>query len=273
MEPLLLVALALLPLAWLIGAPLLRMRRRARLQRQPFPGEWRAVLRRSVPLVARLPADLQLRLKKLMQVFLAEKSFVGCGGLTVTLEMRLTIAALACLPLLGAARGLYPRLQEILVYPGAFVVQRSQLDAAGLQTESRQVLSGESWGRGQVVLSWADVQRDALTPGDGRNVVVHEFAHQLDQAKGFANGAPALRDRAAYARWSRVMQVEFDSLRWRAAQGLPSLLSDYGASEPAEFFAVASEVFFERPLELAEQHPALYQELARFYRLDPFSWH
>lgn len=264
--------LGLILIAWLAGQPLWQAQRRAALQRRPFPAEWRQILRQRVPLVQRLPAAQQLRLKRLMQVFLAEKAFIGCAGLSVTDEMRVSIAAQACLPLLGAARGYYPRLRQILLYPGAFIVERSAPGPAGLQMEQRQALAGESWVQGQVLLSWQDVLEGAADPGDGRNVVIHEFAHQLDQVKGHANGAPPLAGRRAYQRWSSVMQKEFDALRERAALGLPSLLDDYGATDPAEFFAVLSELFFECPQALAEQHPALYQELARYYRLDPLSW-
>lgn len=272
MALLLLCGLALALIAWLAGQPLLRERRRARIAARPFPQAWRTILRRRVPMVAKLPADLQLRLKQLMLVFLAEKPIIGCAGLTVTDEMRVTIAAQACLPLLGDARGFYPRLSQVLVYPGAFFVDRVAQGAGGVQRDERRLLSGESWSQGQVVLSWQDVLEGAADPADGRNVVIHEFAHQLDQAKGHANGAPPLRDRAAYARWSRVMQAEYQALAARAARGEPGLLSDYGATDPAEFFAVASEVFFEQPLQLAAAHPALYRELSGYYRVHPFSW-
>jgi len=265
-------ALAMLLIAGIVLAPRWRARRRARLARQSFPAAWRRILRRRVPYVQRLPADLQLRLKGLMQVFLAEKRFIGCAGFVISDEVRVTIAAQACLPLLGAERGFYPRLSQILVYPGAFAVQRVHTGAAGVQMEQRQVLSGESWSQGQVVLSWQDVVAGAAEPGDGQNVVIHEFAHQLDQEKGHANGAPLLASRAAYARWSALMQGEFDALRARVEAGVPSLMSDYGATDPAEFFAVASEVFFEQPAELAGFHPALYAELSRYYRLNPLSW-
>ena len=134
------------------------------------------------------------------------------------------------------------------------------------------MLSGESWDRGQVILSWEDVVEGAANPGDGRNVAIHEFAHQLDQQKGYANGAPWLGSRHRYPQWSRVMLEEFARLQQQAAWGEPSLLSHYGATSPAEFFAVASEVFFEQPLDMAAIHPRLYRELAMFYRVDPAAW-
>eukprot|EP01031_Cornospumella_fuschlensis_P037937 gene37939-46090_t len=132
-------------------------------------------------------------------------------------------------------------------------------------SDQRRVLAGESWSQGQVLLAWDEVKRGAATPGDGHNVVIHEFAHQLDQAGGPANGAPALPTAEAYRRWSTVMQNEFDALRWRLARGEPGLIDPYAATDPAEFFAVISEVFFERPIELAAGHPALYAELSGYY--------
>ncbi|MBA4216967.1 MAG: hypothetical protein C0460_06505 [Methylibium sp.] len=266
---------ALLAAAAVALWPLWVRRRRARIAGLPFPPAWRRLLRRHVPLVARLPARHQLRLKGLMQVFLAEKPIIGCRGLRVTDEMRVTIAALACLPLLGATRGLYPELRQVLLYPGAFIVERPVAESGGVLSDQRRVLAGESWSQGQVLLAWDEVQRGAATPGDGHNVVIHEFAHQLDQAGGPANGAPALPTAEAYRRWSTVMRNEFDALRWQLArqdQSGSGLIDAYAATDPAEFFAVVSELFFERPIELAAQHPALYGELRGFYRLDPAGW-
>ena len=271
--PLLLtIAFGLGLIVWLAGGPVLQRRRRQKLREQPFPQAWRRILRRRVPLVQRLPADLQLRLKQDIQVFLAEKPILGCGGLAVTDEMRVSIAAQACLPLLGARRGYYPQLKQILLYPGAFVVDRPVNQAGGVQMEQRRALAGESWAQGQVLLSWSDVQAGAATPDDGHNVVIHEFAHQLDQAKGHANGAPELASSEAYRVWSTVMQNEYDALRARLAQGEAGLIDAYGATDPAEFFAVSSELFFERPLDLAQQHPALYSLLRDYYRINPLNW-
>lgn len=255
--------------------PLWVRQRRERIAQRPFPPTWRRLLRQRVPLATRLPVPLQLRLKGLMQVFLAEKPILGCGGLRVTDEMRITIAALACLPLLGAARGLYPALRQVLVYPSAFVVDRPVNEPGGVVADQRRVLAGESWSQGQVLLAWDEVARGAATPGDGHNVVIHEFAHQLDQAGGRANGAPALPTAEAYRRWSSVMQREFDRLRAQWAEhreGPPPLIDAYAATDPAEFFAVISELFFERPADLAAGHPALYAALSGYYRLNPVAW-
>ena len=145
-------------------------------------------------------------------------------------------------------------------------------DGIGVAHHARQVLAGESWSEGQVILSWYDTLAGAAVPDDGQNVVIHEFAHQLDQETGHANGAPRLRQRAHYKRWSRVLGAEFNALQARTVQDETSLFSSYGATDPAEFFAVISEVFFEQPQRMASEHPALYHELTEFYRLDPLTW-
>jgi len=207
-----------------------------------------------------------------VQVLLAEVPIIGCGGLTVTDGMRVLVAAQAALLLLGRRAGAFGVLRQVLVYPGHFVVQRSVADGAGLVRDERQTLAGESWQHGQVVLAWDEVRAGAAVADDGRNVVVHEFAHQLDQEGGAANGAPWLPGRARAARWAAVMRNEFDALQQRLARGEAGVLDPYAATNPAEFFAVASEVFFERPQALASNHPALYAELRGLYRLDPLHW-
>lgn len=272
LPPLLLAALALTALAWPLAGPLHRRWRRARLARQPFPGPWRAILRRRVPLVQRLPADQRARLQRLVQRFVAEVPVIGCAGQVVDDEVRLTIAAQACLLLLGRGGG-FDGLREVLVYPGAFAVERVHAGAAGVQHEQREVLAGEAHGRGTVVLSWQDALAGAADPGDGRNVVIHEFAHRLDQDHGAANGAPWLGPRQGYEEWARVLGAEYAALRARVEAGAQEgLLPAYGATDPAEFFAVASEVFFEQPTELLREHAALYQQLRRVYRSDPAAW-
>ena len=258
--------------AWLWGPPLWRAARRARIRRQPFPLSWREILRRRMPAFSQLPADVQLRLKKQAQVLLAEKPFIGCAGLAVTDEMRVLVAVQAALLLLGRRAGAFDGLRQILVYPGAFVVDRSTADAAGLVRDERRALAGESWQQGQVLLSWDDVLAGAADPHDGRNVVIHEFAHQLDQAHGAANGAPYLPGAQRRARWAAVLGAEFHALQERLAQGMESLIEPYAATNPAEFFAVVSELFFERPAELAANHAALYGEYCLFYGVDPLSW-
>ena len=266
---LVLVTLAALAVAALVGQPWWAQYRRARLWARSFPAPWRRVLRRRVPIVARLPLDLQLRLKRLIQVFIAEKPFIGCQGQKITDEVRVTIAAQACLLLLGQARAdCYPQLRQVLVYPGSFVADRERPLGAGVVQAQRLTMSGESWGHGQVVLSWQDVVAGAADPGDGRNVTLHEFAHQIDQDSGVADGRPWRAARATRRRWALVMGQALERLRSE-----PSTLIDaYGASDPAEFFAVVTEVFFERPNELAAEAPEVYAELADLYRVNPMQW-
>jgi Mlc titration factor MtfA (ptsG expression regulator) len=266
---LLFAAMAVFAVAALLAKPWLTKRRRARLRAKPFPAGWRRILRRRVPIVARLPSDLQLRLKGHIQVFLAEKPFIGCQGQAITNEVRVTIAALACLLLLGHERpDCYPRLKQILVYPDAFVANREQVLGAGLVQQQRRAMAGESWAQGQVILSWADVKAGAADWTDGRNVALHEFAHQIDQDSGVADGRPWRANPGARRRWARVMDQAFERLRSEPSQ----VIDHYGASDPAEFFAVVTEAFFERPQELAAEAPAVYAELAELYRVNPSEW-
>ena len=266
---LMLLLVAALGVAALIAQPGWVARRRARLRALPFPAPWRRILRQRVPALARLPADLQRQLKQHVQVFLAEKPFIGCAGQTITDEVRLVIAAQACLLLLGQARpDYYPRLQQVLVYPGAFAVQALHTGAGGVVHEQRQARAGQSWAHGQVVLGWAEVLAGAADPADGRNVVVHEFAHQIDQDKGLADGRPWRPTASQRRRWAAVMGDALAHL-----QATPSaLISGYGATDAAEFFAVVSELFFEQPQALAAEAPAVYQELALLYQLNPLAW-
>lgn len=266
------VGLPLLVAGWILLEPRFVAWRRARLRARPFPQAWREILRRRVPLARRLPFPLRRQLEGHIQVFLAEKSFAGCDGLAVTDEMRVTIAAHACLLLLDRPDHYYPRLAQVLVYPGPFVVNRERRNAIGLVQDESRVLAGESWAHGQVVLSWPDVLEGAAIPDDGRNVAIHEFAHQLDQEKGHANGAPDLAGFQRYPRWSRVFGLEYERLQARLLNAEASLLDPYAATDPAEFFAVCSEAFFEMPQRLAAEHPALYGELSRYYRVDPLAW-
>lgn len=260
----------LLPIGWIIGRPWYVESRRRRIRERPFPEAWRKILQRHMPYFRSMPADLQLQLKGHIQVFIEEKRFIGCDGLQVTDQMRVLIAAYACLLILNRNTDYYPTLRQILVYPSEFIVQLETVDEAGVLHREREVRSGESWSRSQVVLSWRDVAEDALFSHDGRNVVIHEFAHQLDQQAGEANGAPLLD--GSYGEWSEVFADEFDELQRREQSGEEALFDYYGATNPAEFFAVVSEVFFEQPDIMIEEHPDLYRQLAGFYRVDPVTW-
>ncbi len=269
---LLVILAAVAVIAWIGGSPWLAARRRRQAGGRAFPSAWREIIDRRVPLARNLPAHLRLELEQRIQVFLLEKGFIGCDGVAITDEMRVTIAAQACLLVLNRRSTPFPNLRQILVYPGAFVIERIRPEPSGILREERTALSGESWTHGQVVLSWEDALNDAAIPDDGRNVVIHEFAHQLDQEKGYANGAPWLGARDRYPRWSQVLANEFALLQLAAHSAEPSLFAYYGATDPAEFFAVATEVFFEQARAMAQLHPALYAELASLYRVDPARW-
>lgn len=245
-----------------------RRRRRDRLRRTPLEaGSWRTI-DRNVPYVGALTAADRSELEGLVQVFLAEKRFEGCGGLAVTQEMKLTIAAQACLLLLRRNAEVYPGLESILLYPHPYVAQTRTVQG-GIVTEGAVVRLGETWSRGSLVLSWDDVVRGAADPHDGHNVVLHEFAHQLDQQDGGSDGTPILPSRSRYVAWARVLGAAYADLVDRVHHHRPSVLDGYGATNSAEFFAVATECFFEKPGALERWYPALYDELHQFYRRDP----
>jgi Mlc titration factor MtfA (ptsG expression regulator) len=266
---------------WILGGMLLALGaavwllpswRLKRVLARPLPPESLATIARSLPIYERMAPELQQQLLRLVQQFLHQKKFVGCDGLEVTEDMRLTIAAQACLLLLNRPSKVFPALRTILVYPGAFLVPRREVDAAGVVTETRQDLLGESWGDGRVVLSWDHVRRGAADWHDGQNVVLHEFAHQLDSESGSTNGAPYLGSQASYRSWSQVLSRDFAALRADAYLRQHSVIDHYGATSPAEFFAVATETFFEKPWQMAERHPELFREFTRYYRVDPRDW-
>ena len=204
-----------------------------------------------------------------IKVFLAEKRFEGCGGIQITDEVRVTIAAQACVLLLHRATDDYPTLSSILVYPTTYLVPGGHRTPDGLVSDEPQARLGESWTRGEVVLVWDNVLSGAADIHDGHNVVLHEFAHQLDQEDGAGDGAPVLARRSMYVAWARVLGHDFDQLVRDTERHHRTLLDRYGATSPAEFFAVATETFFEKPRQLRSKHPELYAELRDFYRQDP----
>ena len=246
-------------------------RRRRRLAGQPFPEAWLSILRRNVPLYNRLPLADRQELQRHVQVFLGEKRFEGCAGLEITDEVRVTIAAHACILLLHRRTDYYPGLSSILVYPHAYAVPASDWLPGGMVVEGVDVRQGESWHHGAVVLSWDSVRRSAADRWPSDNVVLHEFAHQLDSSWGRGDSTPVLQDRSTFVTWARVLRKEYDSLRSEVVCRRQTLLNEYGATNPAEFFAVATECFFQRPQEMLKEHPELYQELRAFYQQDPAS--
>lgn len=266
------IFIGVLLIGYSVGKPYWREFQRDKIKSKPFKKEWRKIIQQRMPYFRQMPADLQLQLKQHIQVFLAEKTFIGCNGIKITEEIQITVAAQACLLLLNRKTNYYPKLQTILVYPRAFVKEQQSTNADGVQQVRKTVLAGESWEFGKVVLSWQDTIEGAETPDDGRNVVIHEFAHQLDQENGKANGAPILNKGQSYQQWSEVFSKQFEKLRVRASTGVSSLFDSYGATAPAEFFAVASEVFFEQSREFNQEYPVLYQQLKHYYQVDPVHW-
>jgi MtfA peptidase len=256
-------------LVFLMARRGLRSSRRRRLFRTPLSGEQLQILQDSVPLYRRLPENLQTALVGHIQVFLAEKRFEGCGGLEVNETIRLVIAAHACLLLLGRRRPeYYPSLVSILVYPHTY-----EVPPHGRQVfQERSYREGESWPHGEVVLAWRETMMTARDATDGRNLVLHEFAHQLDQHDGLSSGTPHARYAPAFQKWVEVFRRRFDEHQQAVEEGRRTLLHEYGATNPAEFFAVATETFFERPVELGNEMPDLYEQLATYYNLDPARW-
>lgn len=249
-----------------------RLRRQAVLDR-PFPKAWQRVLDRGAPFYRRMPIAHRRILRQCMQVFIAEKEFLGCGGMTVSDEMKVTIAAPACLLIVGLPHlDVYPRLHEVIVNPHTFGDVVEAVGPDGRRYRIPQTRVGEAWRRGPVVLAWDSVRRSVARPCDGYNVVFHEFAHVLDMQAGIADGVPPHESRQRQADWARVFRAEFDAFLEAHRTGRPTFLDPYGASSPTEFFAVVTEHFFEQPTELQSQHPDLYVQLAAFYHQDPAKW-
>jgi Mlc titration factor MtfA (ptsG expression regulator) len=248
----------------------LEARRRRRLLETPFPEAWHAILSKNLVHFGYLDSDERTQLRELVQVFVAEKYWEGCGGLELDDEIRVTIAGQACLLLLGLDHGLYQNVETILVYPSTVMPKRvvEPMFEAPVVVNPVVPLIGEAHHRGPVILAWDAVRRGGRHP-DGHNVVYHEFAHKIDMADGAVDGVPPVATRQEYDRWVTVCTREYEALRSRFEAGLPTLLNPYGGTNLGEFFAVATEFFFDRPTELAEQHAELYDVLRAFYRQDP----
>ena len=246
--------------------------RPVKLLSDPVPESWADIVRSRVPLTSALEHKEFSRLLKLIQVFLKKKRIEGAGGLEVTEEMAVTIAAQACLLLLWRNFGVYPVLRSVIVYPGAVIPRYAQEYGAHGNIsggEHDQPILGQSWGSGVVVLSWNSAQRGAFDPRDGKNVVLHEFAHQLDQETGAADGKPVGLMLSSLKPWAEVMERRFQQLTKARRRGEKTVLDQYGAKNHAEFFAVATEAFFEKPRQLRKAKPDLYGLLREFFGVDP----
>jgi hypothetical protein len=255
---------------WVV-ADNLRERKRRRIAARPFPPEWLRILESNMRFYPRLSEKLREQLLDRIQVFLAEKRFEGCAGLEITDEIKVTVAGYACLLLLNRKPTYYPRLSTILVYPHAYVAQKIQrLGYAEFIT--REPRLGESWSHDYVVISWDAVKKNPTDIHSGHNVVLHEFAHQLDQENGSADGMPVLQTASQYRAWARVLGVEYSRLCDEVAAGAETSIDAYGATNPAEFFAVITEMFFESAEEFRAKHPKVFTLLCRFYGVNPAAW-
>jgi len=250
-----------------------KRRRRKHLARQRFPDEWLAIINKNMPFYRLLPAADQSELHRHILIFIGEKRFEGCGGLQITDEIKVTIAAQACILLLHRQTDCYPGLPSILVYPRSYVAHSAKWLAGGILAEGPDVRLGESWHRGSVVLSWDDVRRSAADINDGHNVVFHEFAHQIDSTGAKGDSSPVLQSRSTFIAWARILEKDYEKLQRDVSRNSTTFLDEYGAVNPAEFFAVATEYFFEKSKELQRLHPELYEELKRFYQQDPAALH
>ncbi|MEM7426105.1 MAG: M90 family metallopeptidase [Pseudomonadota bacterium] len=246
-----------------------RYRARAERLSTPLSDHQCAMVEDKVPLVLKLPAELRSRLEGKINDFLHQVEFVGCNGLEVTEEMRLSIAAQACLLVVNSEA--WYDLSTVLIYEDAFK-SREQRSDGFVVTEREEVRIGESWANGPVILSWAHTIKGAADSDDGHNVVFHEFAHQLDDSSGRTNGAPMLGEGQSYAEWEQVFVEAYERHLRDVGNEAPTVLDAYGAKAPEEYFAVAVEAFFERPAALKRDEPAVYEQLSEFFRLDPVTW-
>lgn len=252
--------------------PLYQFFRRQWVIRRSFPDKWKKVLKGRVPVFRRLPEDLQDKLKQRMAVFLDEKLFEGCGGLDLTEEMRVIIAAHACMLILEEPSDYYPSLQSVLVYPDDYMGAVYDVDAGGVVTEGWEPRSGESWHPGNIVLSWSDSLQGVRDPSDGRNLIYHEFAHQLDYRYGLSAGISIEGETDADDEWTQALAKGYRLLLHNTKRGHKMLLDPYGAENPAEFFAVLIECFLEQPGKLQREHSQLYHLLCEFFKYDPGDW-
>jgi len=259
-----LTVVALISVGFIAQAAIIRSRRQ-KWMRLRLSDEDRQAIAQDFVTFARIPHDLRDELEGLMHVFLYEKSFEACGGLeAVTRHMQHVIAAQACLLLVNRNHDYYRKLRSILLYPSAYKAKNKH--------GHDDVRLGESWQSGSVVLAWESVIAGGRNQEDGSHVTLHEFAHQLDQADGAADGVPELASAGTYRDWSLVFNQAFRRFQRKLEKCRRTVIDPYGATNPAEFFAVATETFYEKPKQLSEHYPEVYEQLKRYYRVDPVKW-
>lgn len=260
-----------LGLYWVIKPKLVR-RRRARLRRQPLAQGVEEILARNVGLYSLLPDEQREQLHGHINVFLDEKRFLGAAGQEITSDVAVTIAGIACILLLNREPSYFPGFSSILVYPDVYETEQVNYDGV-VEIRKRSRRAGESWHRGPVVLSWSSVLQGSANAGDGYNVVLHEFAHKLDEENNGTNGQPILHAPGQYQEWSEVLGREYQSFADRVSRRKNKVIDEYGLTSPAEFFAVATESFFEKAKMMQKRLPGLYEQLKKFYAVDPATWH
>lgn len=257
--------------AWL-AITQFRRHQREKLFRKPLPTELINILETNVPLYKVLPPELRQELHGCINLFLDEKEFIGCAGMQITDEVRLTIAGNASILLLKRDPPRYTGFTSILVYPETYVADETEYDGL-VEVRQQSARAGESWHRGPVVLAWENIMHDRLEHNRGHNVILHEFAHKLDEENEIMDGLPILRNSRDYKEWAEVLRKEYDELQHRVHTGSNTVLDDYATVSPPEFFAVATETFFGKPVQMKTRLPELYEQLRKFYDLDPATWH
>jgi Mlc titration factor MtfA (ptsG expression regulator) len=249
-----------------------RNRRRRKILAEPLPHSWETIIQEGVKHDAVLSPTARTKLRQAVQLIIAEKDWEGCRGLELTDEMRVTIAALAAILILGFDDYYFDNVQTILVYPDAYVVTQEKALGGGATLEEESDRLGEAHHRGPVIVSWDEVREGGLRPGYGQNLVFHEFAHQLDMLNGEFDGTPDLPTRELSERWSKIMDREYRRLQHAEQRGRETLIDPYGASDPVEFFAVTTECFFDTPQAMREQYPELYGLFRDYFKQDPAAW-
>lgn len=249
----------------------LKSRRRKQILAEPFPAEWHRLLSESIWQYDQLTADERIRLQQLTQVFVAEKNWEGCNGLQLQDSMKVIIAAYACLLVMNLGyEEHFENVLSILIYPTTFVGKETTVIGKGVVLEGTQARIGEAWYRGPVVLSWSDIRQVIGEQSPGRNVILHEFAHQLDMLNGRSvDGTPPMSTVDQLNRWQKIVDSAYDQLVDSCRIGAPTFLDCYGATSLAEFFAVTTEAFFESPRPMRHFHPDLYAIFCEYYRQNP----
>lgn len=246
--------------------PWYRRAHRKRLLAEPYPEHWNAWLTNNVAQYSQLTDAQRTRLRTDLRILVTEKNWEGCDGLRMTEEIKVTIAAQAALMLVGMEHDYFSQVLSIIVFPSQYEMVREETD------QEAKVALGQAFWRGPVLLSWNEVLAEGRDPSAGRNLVIHEFAHQLDFLDGSVNGVPALRDAKQTHRWSRAMKAQFLRLQRDLRRGRKTFLGEYAATHPTEFFSVLSEKFFTVPRELKHFHPNLHEILVEYYGIDPSGW-